>query len=736
MIRKIALYLVISISMIFIAAFCLIQTPYFKRYMIDVLKHKIKDQSGWTLQIDQIHGVLPFYCNVTGIVLTDKEEQHLFTLDSVNMTFFPHALILGKLCCCINQETLLVHLEMPLKDPHPITFSASGHWKENDHFLFQGRCEFYEGSLKTENLQLTLHLPSQNIAEPIVCDLSVHMKEHHLRLQMNSAPILISDENIIENFEALISIDTQQMHGIATALCQLNEIPVEIDFCMNHTKETDTMHISQFNLRVPQGTLHGNGFLDKTSQFFQAHLEAEGNIATFFETPSHQSLQAAATMDITCLEGLWHTKLQAHGEIASILQLLFKDDNNAITGVAALTVETTQHKEGVQITGSIDVTDASYEFLSTGAVLKNIHAVFEGDDKQLILKQLSGSDGKEGLVTATGVLFFDPTTHFPFELSIDLKNTVIVHLDYARGIGSGFLTLKGDLKEASLVGKITIDEARITLPDHPPPALKMMPVTYINLPYDETLPQHCVAKESDWPLHLDIQLIIPHHAFIRGRNLFSEWRGDIHLIGNADCPLLYGSAHVINGEYSFNGKAFLSKQGNITFSGDPAHKISLYILAIHDSDDIRVEAIFKGSISDPKLTFHSNPPMNEKEILSWILFNKGLREITPFEGEELNQSIITLSSGNSGEDLLSQLRRGIGIDRVDISSNDTGERHAVSVRVGKYLTKGLFVSLNKGINNEANQVAIEARLSKRLKIEAELGDNAEGKLHLKWKRDY
>jgi translocation and assembly module TamB len=161
----------------------------------------------------------------------------------------------------------------------------------------------------------------------------------------------------------------------------------------------------------------------------------------------------------------------------------------------------------------------------------------------------------------------------------------------------------------------------------------------------------------------------------------------------------------------------------------------MYIIASADLGDIVAEVILEGPIKNPSIALRSNPPKTQKEVLSWLLFGHGLSEITPFQGSELTKSIANLKNGNKGTDLFTKVRKSIGIDRIDISRGEK-DSNDVTLQVGKYISQGVFVSVNKNLTADANRLAIEANLMQNLKIQAEVGDDAEGKLHLKWKHDY
>jgi len=93
-------------------------------------------------------------------------------------------------------------------------------------------------------------------------------------------------------------------------------------------------------------------------------------------------------------------------------------------------------------------------------------------------------------------------------------------------------------------------------------------------------------------------------------------------------------------------------------------------------------------------------------------------------------------NNNQGPDMLTKIRTRLGIDRLDISKKSDMESDNVSVKVGKTISKGVVVTLNKGIMNEANRVGVEANLTRHIKLQAEVGDDSSTQLLLKWKKSY
>ncbi|NGX58507.1 MAG: Translocation and assembly module TamB, partial [Chlamydiae bacterium] len=418
--------------------------------------------------------------------------------------------------------------------------------------------------------------------------------------------------------------------------------------------------------------------------------------------------------------------LTTSGEIAPYLQLFVTDTTN-VAGHIEVDVDFGGTTDRPIVGGQATLKNGLFESLNTGFVVNDIECTLIGNDKKLILDHFTGNDSAEGHINATGFFLLDKEANYPFELSVDVDEAVLVRLDNATMTSSGHVTLTGDQKRGKIEGELTVDNAVLEIPKQLPVQMKTVEVTYINDPDEKESPLIKKQKEP-WPIDMDLQFKVPSNVFVNGRDLESEWKGEFTFSGTTLKPSVHGTLQLMRGEYSFNGKSFISTQGSVNFSGDPATKTTLYVVGDQQIDNVKVQAILKGDLSDPTLVFRSNPTMSQKEILSWILFGHGIDEITPSQNDQLSQSVFTLSSGSDNPDMLSQLRTKMGIDRLDLSSSGTEEFNELSLRLGKYISRGIYVSLSKSINAEANQLAIEANLTRHLKVQAEVGDNAEGKM--------
>ncbi|MBS4169049.1 translocation/assembly module TamB domain-containing protein [Parachlamydia sp. AcF125] len=426
--------------------------------------------------------------------------------------------------------------------------------------------------------------------------------------------------------------------------------------------------------------------------------------------------------------------LSGKGPLSPLLSLLFID-KIAIDGDIEVQLGIRGLLNSPEIEGFVNLRNGFFESINSGAILRSIHAKIKASGQRLTLENFSAKDEIEGTITGSGSLAFnDPL--FPFEAKFKLNKLQLLDMDFFQSTASGSLTLKGNRNEGVLSGTLTSNKTQMTLPTQISEVTEAVEVTYINIPEGESSPVSSQSKKSAWPLKLNILLKLPSKATFTAPSLSSEWQGDLLLEGTADEPSLDGQLKIVKGSYLFNGKQFIIKDGTVNFAGNLTNDTTLYVVGSMDLHRIVAEVIVRGAIKNPTLSLNSNPPLSQQEILSWILFGKGLSEISPFQGDQLTASLTDLSRQQEGPDLLTRIRNQTGIDRIDINRSGEGDSGDVSFEVGKYITSGTYVSVSKNMGSESNEVNIETSIIKNFKLQAGVSDDANGHFDIIWKYDY
>ncbi len=434
-------------------------------------------------------------------------------------------------------------------------------------------------------------------------------------------------------------------------------------------------------------------------------------------------------------ENKLRTSLHLKGDLGPLVQV-FTSETILVDGKADLFLEVAGEMDSPEVSGTFTLEQGYLEHTTTGALFQNGRAIGELEGQTLHIHSLIAQDENGGTLSATGKVILAKRENFPFSFAIDLDYAKILSTESMLGHGSGHLTFAGDLNEGTLKGAINVHSASFHIPDDPPAQLQSVDVTYINLPEGKLPPLVREDPSLYWPLHFDIQFTVPKDLFLLQEDLLrSEWRGSVALKGSSFYPEYHGSLKLIEGEYDYSGKIFTSEEATLTFNGEFESKTSLYVVASHQIENTKVDAILKGTVKQPNLSFRSNPPLAQREIVSLLLFNRADADVTTATPGDDIVNLIGQNRGKKGPDPLTKIRKTIGIDRIDINTGDASTSD-VSIRIGKYIGKRILLSLQTNIQTENNQIALEANISKNVKVQGEMGLEAEGKLSLKYEIEY
>jgi autotransporter translocation and assembly factor TamB len=124
--------------------------------------------------------------------------------------------------------------------------------------------------------------------------------------------------------------------------------------------------------------------------------------------------------------------------------------------------------------------------------------------------------------------------------------------------------------------------------------------------------------------------------------------------------------------------------------------------------------------------------MSTSAILARILFNKNISDISQPEAIQLASTLISLSGG-AGPAVLETIRKNLGVDRLTIASQ-TANSDELAVQIGKYLTKGVLITLSQSATS--SQVIVEVEFKHGFVFQAETQKEEEGKFSLKWTHSY
>ena len=366
---------------------------------------------------------------------------------------------------------------------------------------------------------------------------------------------------------------------------------------------------------------------------------------------------------------------------------------------------------------------------ATGLLLQEVSLTADLADNAINISNAAGVDGHGGKATGEGRISLEREGESSFRLT--LNNFRMIDNDMATAAASGQATIMRNAKgRVSLVGLLSIDRADVAARPPTPSGVTAMDVVEINKPLDLTRSLQPVGRAGDG-VALDVSLFAPRRVYLRGRGLDMELSLDAHVGGNTTRPTLSGTARVERGNYEFAGKRFEFDDRGAVYLGSTPRDIRLDLTATRDDPSLTAVVRIRGTAAKPEITLTSQPVLPKDEVLSQVLFGRSAALLTPLEGAQLASALSALAGGG-GFDVMGNLRTLARLDRLAVAGGgDTG----VTVSGGKYLTDDVYLELTGG-GREGPSAQVEWRVGKNLSIISKLAGQGDGKLAVRWRKDY
>ena len=392
-----------------------------------------------------------------------------------------------------------------------------------------------------------------------------------------------------------------------------------------------------------------------------------------------------------------------------------------------------------KIDANVELSNAAFEDLALGILLKNINARAAYTDQGGGTKRdagrqaslaLSGEDGQGGTIRLDGSL---DLTARSMQASLNMNKLKPLRRQDLRISLSGDGLVMGTLEAPFVNANITVNEGEFSLAHLPSGGIRELPIS--SGEETETPPPRGV---------LSVRIDVPRRFFVRGRGLESEWKGNLHIGGPLNAPGILGSIDVVRGDFELLNRDFTFSKGSIQFAGSQKVDPRLDIVMTYTTSAIVAEAIVGGSASRPSFRLASQPSLPEDEIISQIMFGKYARSLGRFEAIQLAGGVAALAGiGNGGLGVLSSTREALGVDmlRLNSSSNsdsDQNEEEALTsttLEMGKYINDKVYVGIEQGMKSDSTGALVEIELTPEISLEAKT-NSERTEAAIQWQHNY
>lgn len=228
---------------------------------------------------------------------------------------------------------------------------------------------------------------------------------------------------------------------------------------------------------------------------------------------------------------------------------------------------------------------------------------------------------------------------------------------------------------------------------------------------------------------LDLTISAPERIFVRGRGLDVEMGGSLRLAGTTDNIVPSGRFGLIRGRLDLLGKRFTIDEGLIELQG----ALTPYIrfAAKSESNGITATIVIEGDAFSPQISFLSSPELPEEEVISQLLFGRGLDSLSPLQAARLASAVAELA-GKGGEGIVGKLRGSFGLDDLDVTADENG---AAAVRAGKYLSEKLYTDVTIGAEGRT-EINLNLDIRPGVTARGTLGSDGNSGIGIYYERDY
>lgn len=342
-----------------------------------------------------------------------------------------------------------------------------------------------------------------------------------------------------------------------------------------------------------------------------------------------------------------------------------------------------------------------------------LRADFVGD--RIEIRQLIFSAGK-GTLQANGALSLRDSRP-DVNLRWSAKSLEILSSPDRKLVVSGSGNIKLIDKQVNVVGNLIVDRGIIELPD----------TTERRLSSDIVIlgktKEHKKARVP-YAVKADLMLDLGDNFVAKGRGLDAKLKGKVRITAmGGDVPRATGTISIAKGTYSIYGRTLELDKGTINFAG-PIDNPSIYVVARRKTSLVNAGVEVSGTVNAPKVRLVSSPPMQDTEILSWLVLGHGLGDSSGSELGLLQAAAGALLAKGESTTLQAKLAAATGLDEIAIREGSSALAGTI-VALGKQLSSRLYLTFEQGLATSESVLSLRYQISKRLSLRLQGGsDNA------------
>ncbi|MBS0581325.1 MAG: translocation/assembly module TamB domain-containing protein [Proteobacteria bacterium] len=450
--------------------------------------------------------------------------------------------------------------------------------------------------------------------------------------------------------------------------------------------------------RIGSGTVS----VDATPSAVSAELSlGEGQVGT-----------VAARLDIQPSTARWQDmplsgELHAHSANCDLISLYVPQIDRAAGQISTdLTVSGTVGAP--HLSGLLKISDGEIDAYQVNLALRQITLEARLGDAGLDLK--TSAKAGAGTLSADGHMEWrDLVPYGKFRLQG--TNLRLVDVPEAQIDASPDLLFDINGHRIEVTGKVVVPYAKIAPKD----------ITgAVRASEDEVIVgQEDEDAQNHFEVMSDITLTLGDRVSIDTLGLTGRLTGSIAIRSGYDAITRgTGELSVANGSYTAYARKLDIQKGRLIFTGGPIDNPGIDLRAAKVFPDVTAGVNVRGTLLQPRMSFFSDPPLTQSQIVSLILAGGSLESTqknTPGNAA-LAQAAALLAS---------QVGSHVGIQDVSLETDVTND---TSLVLGRYLSPRLYVSYGISLTEQINTLKLRYTLGDHWTVKTEVGQGPSGQI--------
>jgi translocation and assembly module TamB len=388
-----------------------------------------------------------------------------------------------------------------------------------------------------------------------------------------------------------------------------------------------------------------------------------------------------------------------------------------------------------QAQGTVRLSGGELRDDQTGFKLSGVTGTFVANGSTIRIDHLAGTTPNAGSISATGEVRLDPAAGFPGSIRLTGQHAQLVASDILSATADMALDISGPLAQRPKVdGRITIVGMDISVPSRFNSVAAPLPGTKHLNPTTTARARLALAAKAKGsgarapPFDATLALTISamNRIFVRGRGIYAELGGNLHVNGSARDPQVTGGFELLRGSLMLLSSRLTFTRGNVRFHGDVMPELDL--IAETSTSGVTAQIAVTGPALQPAFQISSNPSLPEDEVLSRILFQKSSGSLSAFQALQLANAVATLSGK---ADAFENVRKSLGVDSLDISTSASG---GALVSATRAINDRVSVGVTTGARPQDNGVNLNFDVNRhvRLQVGADSSGGSSAGIGLDW----